>query len=87
MPLFQELSCRSRLKGENYAPYRTRRFRVARHVPGGQTAGGAWGSVLLLIVLILVNAFFAACEIAVITLNDAKIEKMAGNGDKKPGKF
>ena len=47
-----------------------------------QTAGGAWGSVLLLIVLILINAFFAACEIAVITLNDAKIEKMAESGNK-----
>ena len=30
----------------------------------------------LLLVLILVNAFFAMAEIAVISLNDAKIEKM-----------
>jgi putative hemolysin len=41
-----------------------------------QTETGTWGSVFLLILLILINAFFAACEIAVITLNDAKVEKM-----------
>jgi putative hemolysin len=52
-----------------------------------QTAGGTWGAVLLLILLVLVNAFFAACEIAVITLNDAKIEKMAENGDKNAKKI
>ena len=32
-------------------------------------------SLLLLFLLILVNAFFAASEIAVITLNDNKIKK------------
>ena len=52
-----------------------------------QTAEGAWGSVLLLIVLVLVNAFFAACEIAVISVNDAKIEKMAENGNKNAQKI
>ncbi|HEX3026743.1 MAG TPA: CNNM domain-containing protein [Clostridia bacterium] len=31
--------------------------------------------LLLLIVLILFNAFFAASEIAIITLNDNKIRK------------
>ena len=39
--------------------------------------------VLLLFVLILTNAFFAMSEIAVISLNDAKIRKMAASGDKK----
>lgn len=60
-------------------------------IPGmflaAQTNGSAWGSVLLLIVLVLVNAFFAACEIAVITLNDAKIEKMAENGNRAARKI
>ncbi len=37
----------------------------------------------LLIVLILVNAFFAMSEIAVISLNDAKVERMAEEGNKK----
>ncbi len=39
--------------------------------------------ILLLLVLILVNAYFAMAEIAVISLNDAKIEKMAEEGHKK----
>lgn len=54
---------------------------------GAQPQSAAWISILLLIVLILINAFFAACEIAVITLNDAKIEKMAENGDKNARKI
>ncbi|MFR2561510.1 MAG: CNNM domain-containing protein [Anaeromassilibacillus sp.] len=40
-------------------------------------------SIILLIILILVNAFFAASEIAVITLNDNKVRKMAEEGDKR----
>ena len=39
--------------------------------------------ILLLLVLILVNAFFAMSEIAMISLNDNKIEKLAEEGDKK----
>lgn len=37
----------------------------------------------VLILLILVNAFFAMSEIAIITLNDNKIRKMADDGNKK----
>ncbi len=44
-------------------------------------------SILLLLVLILVNGFFAASEIAVITLNDGKIKKMAEEGNKKAKKL
>jgi hypothetical protein len=43
-------------------------------------------SLLILFLLILVNAFFAASEIAIITLNDNKIRKMAEDGDKKAEK-
>ena len=39
--------------------------------------------IIILIILIAVNAFFAAAEIAYISLNDAKIEKMAKEGNKK----
>lgn len=39
--------------------------------------------VIILILLILTNALFAASEIAVISLSDAKIEKMANEGNKK----
>ena len=39
--------------------------------------------ILFLVILILLNAYFAATEIAFISLNDAKIEKMAKEGNKK----
>ena len=39
--------------------------------------------LLVLIILIGLNAFFAAAEIAFISLNDAKIEMEAKEGDKK----
>lgn len=39
--------------------------------------------LLLLLALILVNAFFAMSEIAIISLNANKIKKMAEDGDKK----
>lgn len=39
--------------------------------------------ILLLVVLILINAFFAMSEIAIISLNDAKMERMAEEGHKK----
>ena len=39
--------------------------------------------LILLFVLILVNAFFAMSEIAIITLNDLKLQKQAEEGDKK----
>ncbi len=39
--------------------------------------------LLLQLILILLNSFFAAAEIAVISLNDAKVKKLAESGDKK----
>lgn len=39
--------------------------------------------LIILAILILLNAYFAASEIAFISLNDAKIEKMAKDGNKK----
>ena len=39
--------------------------------------------IILLLVLILINAFFAMSEIAIISLNDTKIEHMAEEGHKK----
>lgn len=47
----------------------------------------AFLSILLLILLVLVNAFFAASEIAVITLNDNKIRKMAEDGNKRAARI
>ena len=39
--------------------------------------------ILVLVVLILLNAFFAGSEIALISLNDNKVKMMADAGDKK----
>ena len=41
------------------------------------------GSVILLIVLIFLNAVFASAEIAVISMSDAKLNKMTSEGDKR----
>lgn len=43
--------------------------------------------LLVLFALILVNAFFAMSEIAIITLNDMKMQKMAEDGNKKAKKI
>jgi putative hemolysin len=39
--------------------------------------------LLLLFALILINAFFAASEMAIISANDAKIKRIADDGNKK----
>lgn len=52
--------------------------------PGpGITLTGILLKLLLLFVLVLVNAFFAMSEIAIISLNDNKIQRMAEDGNKK----
>ena len=43
-------------------------------------------ALLVVIFLILVNAFFSGTEMAVITLNDAKMRKMSEDGDKRARK-
>ena len=40
-------------------------------------------NIIILVILILLNAFFAAVEIAFISLNDARIELQAKEGNKK----
>ena len=42
-----------------------------------------FSQLIILIILIALNAFFAAAEIAYISLNDAKVEKQAKEGNKK----
>lgn len=42
---------------------------------------------LMLIVLIFLNAFFAASEIAIISLSEGKMRKLAEEGDKKAAKL
>ncbi len=41
------------------------------------------GYIILLFILIALNAFFAASEMAIVSLNDSKLEKMAEEGNKK----
>ncbi len=43
--------------------------------------------LLVLLVLILLNAFFAMSEIAIISLNDNKIKRLAEEGDRKAQKL
>lgn len=45
------------------------------------------GQLILQLVLILLNAFFAATEIAIISLNEKKVKAMAEDGDKKAAKM
>lgn len=45
--------------------------------------GSIWGPLVLQIVLILINAVFASAEIAVISMNDNRMDKMAAEGDKR----
>ena len=44
-------------------------------------------SILILIVLTAINAFFAAAEIAVISLSETKLKKQAEEGDRKSAKL
>ena len=44
-------------------------------------------TIILQILLILVNAFFAGTEIAVISLNTIQLKKEAEEGDKKAKKL
>ena len=45
--------------------------------------GSIWGPIFLQIFLIFVNAVFASAEIAVISMNDNRMAKMAVEGDKR----
>lgn len=49
--------------------------------------GNLWTYVFLLVILILINAFFALSEIAVITLNDNKVKRLAAEGDKRAARI
>ena len=45
------------------------------------------GAIILQVVLICLNAIFAAAEIAVISVNEAKLEKMVEDGNKRAKKL
>lgn len=52
----------------------------------GPNGGSIIFKLILLLALVLMNAFFAMSEIAIISLNDAKLDKMASEGNKKAKK-
>ena len=41
------------------------------------------GAIILQIILISLNAIFASAEIAVLSANQARMERLAGEGDKR----
>lgn len=45
------------------------------------------GAVILQVVLIFLNAVFASAEIAVISANETKMQKMAEKGDKRASRL
>lgn len=52
-----------------------------------EDGGNTIMQLFILVVLILMNAFFAMSEMAIISLNDNKIKKMAEEGNKKAKKI
>ena len=45
--------------------------------------GNLWGQLILLAVLILINAYFAAAEMAIVSVNKNRIRTLAQEGNKK----
>ena len=45
--------------------------------------GSIWGPLFLQITLLFINAIFASAEIAVISMNDNRLARMAADGDKR----
>lgn len=45
--------------------------------------GPFWGQIILLAVLILINAYFAAAEMAIVSVNKNRIRTLANEGNKK----
>lgn len=46
-----------------------------------------WAQILIQVILILLNAFFASSEIAVLSLNENRVRKRAGEGSKKAARM
>ncbi|MGN1345383.1 MAG: hemolysin family protein [Eubacteriales bacterium] len=49
--------------------------------------GSIWGQLLLQFILIFLNAVFACAEIAVLSVNEAKITKLEESGDRRARKL
>ncbi|MFD1393709.1 hemolysin family protein [Lacticaseibacillus jixianensis] len=53
----------------------------------GDAGAAIWGQLLLIVILTVINAGFAAAEIAVVSLSRSKIEGQAKKGDRKAKKL
>ena len=45
------------------------------------------GQIILQIILIALNAVFACAEVAVISINDVRLEKLAASGNKRAARL
>lgn len=45
--------------------------------------GALWPKLILIIILTMVNAFFASAEMAMVSVNNNKIKELAENGDTR----
>ena len=53
---------------------------LEKQVIPGETVGSLWFDLILIFILVFINAFFSATEMAVIAQNDNKIRQMAEKG-------
>ncbi len=60
---------------------------AAATVSAAEENGNIWWMLVLQLVLIALNAIFACAEIAVISTSDAKLERLAEDGNKKAKKL
>lgn len=58
-------------------------FLAEKSVP----SSSAWLDILVVLILIFINGFFSASEMAIVTLNDAKVKKEAADGNKAAAKI
>ncbi len=50
-------------------------------------SGTVWIDILIILILVFINGFFSASEMAIVTLNDAKLKKEAADGNKAAKKI
>lgn len=62
-------------------------FAETVNATGTGNAGVLVWQVILQLILIFINAVFACAEIAVISMNDAKLSKLASEGDKRASRL
>ncbi|MDN6716552.1 MAG: DUF21 domain-containing protein, partial [Lacticaseibacillus paracasei] len=54
---------------------------------GSDPDGQIWGQLILIVILTLINAEFAAAEIAVVSSSRTRMKAQADKGDRKAAKL